>query len=215
MNEIRDFFKRYYTYYLALEADFLSTERFVSIDPDNNKTFSVEYIKQLQSICSEVEVVSKYICSIINPNEKCENFADCCKIIIDSNPLFHRASTKVPQMEELLIVPFLNWSYTIVTDKKGEKHINPNNPEWWIKHNKIKHNRQGIDPDTKIAYYKYANQRNVLYALAALYILNSYIIFELCGNISDKKIRDYYLEEWKNGSRLFNSYMCAPASRRQ
>ena len=65
-NEINAFFKRYYRYYLALESDFLATERFVTIDPDNSNTFSVEYIKLLQTICSEIEVVAKYLCSMLD-----------------------------------------------------------------------------------------------------------------------------------------------------
>ena len=105
-QDVNSYFKRYCTYYLALEADFIATERFVTIDKDNAHSFSVEYIKQLQTICSEVEVVAKYLSSIIDDKSKCNDFTDCCKIIMDSNPLFHRATTTVPQLDGFIIAPF-------------------------------------------------------------------------------------------------------------
>ncbi len=208
-NEINAFFKRYYRYYLALESDFLATERFVTIDQDNSNAFSVEYIKQLQTICSEIEVVAKYLCSMIDAKAKCKDFTDCCKIITTSNALFERATTTVPQLEGLIIAPFLNWSFTVEKSKDGKEYTKSNNPEWWQKYNKIKHDRTGIDSATGVNYYKFANQGNVISALAALYILNSYIVFELCGSLADKQSKDYFLNEWKQGSRLFNSFLVA------
>lgn len=208
-NEINTFFKRYYRYYLSLESDFLATERFVTIDLDNSNTFSVEYIKLFQTICGEVEAVSKYLCAMLDEEAKCENFTDCCKIIITSNRLFERACTTVPQLERVIIAPFLNWNFSIKQTKGGKEFIESNNPEWWKKYNKVKHNRTGLDSSTGVYNYKFANQRNVLNALAALYILNSYIIVEACKNLSDKESKDYFINEWKRGSRLFDSFLIA------
>jgi hypothetical protein len=208
-NDINTFFKRYYRYYLALESDFLATERFVTIDQDNSSAFSVEYIKLLQTICSEIEVVAKYLCTMIDAKAKCKDFTDCCKIITTSNTLFERATTTVPQLEGLIIAPFLNWTFSIEKSKEGKEYTKSNNPEWWQKYNKVKHDRTGLDTSTGVYNYKHANQGNVLNALAALYILNSYIIFELCKNLEDKKTQDYFLGEWKQGSRIFNSFLVA------
>ena len=71
-----EFCKYHWDYYLVLEKDFLRTEQYVSFDlgenynynntEPNNKgnslTFSNEYIKQYQAICSEVDVILKSIC---------------------------------------------------------------------------------------------------------------------------------------------------------
>lgn len=71
-----EFCKHHWEYYLVLENDFLITERFVSFDlgenyiydgndhevAGNSMTFSNEYIKQYQAICSEVDVILKSIC---------------------------------------------------------------------------------------------------------------------------------------------------------
>ena len=52
-------------------------------------------------------------------------------------------------------------------------------PEWWFKHNKVKHERS--------EHYHFANLGNVLEALAALYLANIYLYYteyksEHCSN---------------------------------
>lgn len=206
--ELKDFFKRYFAYYKALENDFLATERFVTIAADNFGTYSIEFIKLLQTTCSEVESVAKYLCSLLDPTKKCANINACCKIIIDSNNLFPRATTTIPQLDDMIVTPWFGWSYTTITDKNGKQRINADNPEWWKKYNKVKHNRNEVDKSTKQPNYKYANQGNVLNAIAALYILNSYTIFKLCKN-ADKETSSYFLDEWTKGTRLFDSFLVA------
>ena len=72
-----EFCKYHWEYYLVLEKDFLETERYISFDLGDNylyddrettnignsMTFSNEYIKQYQTICSEIDVVMKSICN--------------------------------------------------------------------------------------------------------------------------------------------------------
>lgn len=65
----------FWRYYLALEKDFMETERFVSFDLgdnylysvdgndlENSNVYSIEYIKQYQAIVSEIDVLLKEIC---------------------------------------------------------------------------------------------------------------------------------------------------------
>ena len=59
-----EFLRRYWDYYLLLEKDFLDTERYLSIDAVNFNAFSNEYIKQYQTICSEIDVIAKSFCKI-------------------------------------------------------------------------------------------------------------------------------------------------------
>ena len=62
---------------MLLEEDFLTTRRYITFDlgdnaiysgddvlnPQNSKCYSIEYIKQYQAICSEVDVLMKSICN--------------------------------------------------------------------------------------------------------------------------------------------------------
>ena len=71
-----EFCKLHWSYYLVLEKDFLDTERYISfefgdnylydshqiIDYGNSNTFSNEFVKQYQAICSEIDVILKSIC---------------------------------------------------------------------------------------------------------------------------------------------------------
>ena len=67
----------HWSYYLVLEKDFLDVERYISFDFGDNylydsdhtvadyansTTFSNEFVKQYQAICSEVDVILKTIC---------------------------------------------------------------------------------------------------------------------------------------------------------
>lgn len=60
----QEFEKTYWKYYLLLENDFLSTEKFVALDKDNAKAFSMEYMKIFQMICAEIDVCAKVFASI-------------------------------------------------------------------------------------------------------------------------------------------------------
>ena len=62
-----EFIKNYWQYYIELEKQFIETQRFFAFDSQNNATFSMEYIKLLQVICSEIDVVGKVIAKHANP----------------------------------------------------------------------------------------------------------------------------------------------------
>lgn len=64
---IESFTKRYWTYYLDLEKSVISTERYVEHDKGNQSTFSIEYLKLIQVICSEIDVIAKTIVITVNP----------------------------------------------------------------------------------------------------------------------------------------------------
>ena len=101
-----------------------------------------------------------------------------------------------------------DWKYEEKTNKKKNKRIEATNPEWWTKYNKIKHSRTSVDPSNNKEYYKSANQKNTLNALAALFILNSYILHLLCKNAS-KDDSVYFLNEWYQSSKLFCRFLVA------
>lgn len=168
-----EFHQRYWSYYLILEKDFLTTERYLAIDSLNFDAFSNEYIKQYQAICSEIDVIAKSYCKKMDGGFKGSSIHTYCKCIMDNNPDF---ATRVVKLKEKDIVlrPWENWTYTMVTQKNGLAKPEANNPDWWSKYNKIKHSRTTMNTDSGLPYYKFANLRNVLHALAALFQLEMY-----------------------------------------
>lgn len=206
--DISDYYRKYCSYYHTLEADFIATERYLTIDEDNFPAFSNEYIKLIQAICSEIDVVTKYLCMCIRPDFSGNTFPEYCKCILDSNPLFIRANVSIQKMSSIFLAPWFDWKYEEKTNKKENKYLEVTNPEWWTKYNKIKHSRTSVDPSSNKAHYKSANQKNTLNALAALFILNSYILNLLCKDAS-KEDSTYFLNEWYHSSKLFCSFMVA------
>ena len=163
-----EFCKYHWEYYLVLEKDFLETERYISFDLGDNylyddrettnignsMTFSNEYIKQYQTICSEIDVVMKSICNELG-NSSADNIKGYTPVILSKWSNITQQKVKIRDIE---LQPFMNWK-----DEPNYK-----SPYWWKPYNKVKHER--------IDYYKMANLKNVLNSLAGLFILENYFI---------------------------------------
>ena len=109
--DISSYYRKYCSYYQTLEADFVATERYLTIDEDNFFAFSNEYIKLIQAICSEVDVVAKYLCKCIDSDFSGSTFPEYCKCILDSNPLFVRANVGIQKMNSILVATWVSWKY--------------------------------------------------------------------------------------------------------
>ena len=94
-------------------------------------------------------------------------------MILDNNSDFAERIINVKN-RNIKVFPWQNWGYSIDVRENGTERLVANNPDWWKKYNKIKHNRTTINDETGLPYYKLANQKNTLYALAALYQLELY-----------------------------------------
>ena len=172
-----EFQRKYWRYYLILEEDFLKTIRFVELDINNFNTYSVEYTKQYQSICSEVDVICKSICKYIDNNSTANKFPQYVQTILNYSTDITKRIIKVDKNEDILLQPFEN--LTIVDDYKPL--------DWWQSYNSIKHNR--------LHNYKMANLKNILNALGALYILESYFCEIIVKDKNDNKNTDEKLIE--------------------
>ena len=64
------FEKNYWEYYLELEEQFISTKRYVAFDAANYKSYSLEYLKLLEAVCSEIDIVGKEIAHQIDSSFK-------------------------------------------------------------------------------------------------------------------------------------------------
>lgn len=172
INTRIEFIQRYWKYYLLLEQDFLSVERYLTIDNLNFGAFSNEYIKQYQAICSEIDVIAKSYCRELDKSFKGEGIQYYCKCIIDKEPDFSTRNIRLND-RNLTLSPWKDWNYQ-VEQKDGKSLIVANSPKWWQIYNKIKHNRTTINNETKRPYFKLANQENVINSLAALFQLEMY-----------------------------------------
>ena len=175
-----EFCKYHWDYYIVLEKDFIDTERYLSFDLGDNNfyntgnsftdsansfAFSVEYIKQYQAICSEVDVIMKSMCAELGDMSS-ENMPQYTSTILSETCWRNIINQKVT-MRGIELQPFKGWS---------------DNPyksfEWWSPYNGVKHKR--------LENLREANLKNVSNALAGLFILGNYFvkkIAEKVGNI--------------------------------
>ena len=171
------FEKSYWNYFLELEDQFLATKRYVAFDAANFKAYSLEYLKLLEAVCSEIDVVGKEIAHQIDPEFKISDHSSNIQkwwfIIQD----WYAENTIGPVMilYELEFCPWEGYRIEEFTDKKGAKRLrlaqNSMTPCWWTSYNKVKHNRTLDDPDTQQQYFHRANLENLSNAFSALYLL--------------------------------------------
>jgi hypothetical protein len=152
------FIRHYCANYKILENEVVKSSAYVSVEPTNYATFSANFIFLLLSICSEIDSVAGEYCKIISPaSDNVGGIINKIELIISKHPNLRntRIVTKEP-FEKQSFVPFV----------KLEK----DSSSWWSDYNKIKHNRTEKDVNDRYNYQR-ANLKNVLYAIASLYIL--------------------------------------------
>ena len=173
-----EFCKCHWDYYMVLEKDFLETERYLTIDlGDNNfydgsipsdcgnsMAFSVEFIKQYQTICYEIDVILKSICTELGkPND---NKMDEYTETILSDPKWKNIVNQKVNVKGTELQPFRNWA------------LSPyKSPDWWPLYNGVKHKR--------LENIRQANLKNVINALAGLYILGYYFVKHIADLTGD------------------------------
>lgn len=180
-NEIRDV---YWKYYIALENQFIDTSKYVEFDYVNNgKTYSIEYLKLFQAVCSEIDVVGKALATTLNPSFKATNRTGINEwwyyITEKNNSLYDKKCFLFGEKE---LQPWKDYIVIRNMNEKAKKYIldestNPRakTPTWWNDYNKVKHNRTGKFERFSTNYAK-ANLKNLFYAFAALYVLETEIM---------------------------------------
>lgn len=174
-----DFQQLYWKYYLNLKNDFLATEKYVAIDASNKNAFSIEYMKILQMVCSEVDVVTKSFCKEIDASFKGDKINQYCKKITMEYADFSKDSVHF-LLGNIDMTPWSGWTFVEKNTNDGKKKIYSNNPLWWKNHNEIKHNRTSFKGGKQ--NYKKANQNNVINALSALFQMEMYYYNRLADN---------------------------------
>lgn len=159
--DVLEFRNTYWNYYLQLENDFFSYSPYCEIDPCNDNAFSVKYLQLILSVCSEIDSICKTLCKILDENLNLDTAGmyDYMPILNKNYPTLATEKVKI-----------LNYKYRDIMPWKSiaRGHI----PNWWQCYNEIKHHRD--ERRNGKENYKYANQKNTLEALCALYILVEY-----------------------------------------
>ena len=173
---MQQFIKSYWEYFLELEEQLLETKRYVDFDKANEKTYSIEYLKLYQAVCSEIDVVAKEIASTMNSNFKVDNGTNILKWGYEIQQDFPSIKNERIMFNDCTsLVPFENWEYEWATSKDNKRYLRLvagcKNPQWWSNYNKVKHQRIGLVTGTK--YFHLANQHNLILSYAALFLLET------------------------------------------
>ena len=179
--EFTTFVDAYWKYYITLEKRLIRTEEYVAFDEFNNNAYSIEFLSLLQIICSEIDVLAKAIVTFYDSEFKAKNagihkwgfeLQQHFPELTDQNIIFRESRT---------FVPWAGWKIEKVADKNGRLYYKyaegQKSPAWWNAYNKVKHARTTIEKEN--INYRNANQKNVLLALSALFLLNRFMMKEL------------------------------------
>jgi len=138
---------RYWRHFLALEADFAATSRYVEFSQQNFPTYSIEYVKLLLAVCSEIDVLCKIICEQVDVAAKRDNINDYRACLL--------AHTQIAS-EEILI------RASNLTFKPWDDWVSGTNPSWWRSYNNVKHQRD--------SHFHEANLENCTNAICGLFV---------------------------------------------
>lgn len=139
----------HWNYFLALDSDISNLSRYIDFSHDNFAAFSIEMAHLMLAAASEVDVVAKLICKNIDPSAKANNITGYRRLLKKAFPNLSEMKVLMPRYG-LKLEPWVNW--------KSNR-----TPEWWAYYNKVKHERD--------RYFKHANMKNTLNAVAALFIM--------------------------------------------
>lgn len=138
----------HWNYFLAIEEDLAKLSRYVDFIGNNDSTFSLEIARILFAASSEVDVVLKQLCLVINPASNAENINTYFNEITPAIPTFCGFKVLIPRFG-LTLEPWIDWKTAA-------------SPEWWKAYNKVKHERH--------IHFDKATLKNCLNSVAALYI---------------------------------------------
>lgn len=145
----------YWNYYLSIEKEYMNV---YTKDPSQINKF--EEVKLYLSIGSEIDVIFKTICQILNKGYNGDKITD------------HKA-----ELQKSIDVGDWDDYHEEVFTIQG-KSLKPwDNTQWWTDYNNVKHKRACLDLNNDL-FINHANQANIFEALAALYILeNQFFVF--------------------------------------
>ena len=145
----------HWTLFQVIDEDLHDFSRHVEFAEANFETYSIDLLRLYLSICSEVDVIAKLLCRRIGAN------------LPDRPNMDHYRRTLKSH------TPYANLSGLKITIRPMGREILPweawnrdQNPEWWTKHQGVKHERD--------QHFADADLKNVLDAAAGLLVFLTY-----------------------------------------
>lgn len=175
-----EFLRDCWAYYKMLEDKFIHTLNYVALSKDNELTFSNEYAGLIQLMGSELDSFFKIYCGF-KQNER-KKISDYYAKVTQKFPNITTQVIKVP-LAKMTVCPFDGW----------DKEKTAQSLEWWMAFNQIKHSRSKNS--------KAANQKNTLYCLAALFLLEMDYLHEITKTTGEPNMPDdesslFFLQDW-------------------
>lgn len=171
------FVKVYVCDFKILEDELLDTDKYVSIDKKNYKTFSSKYMQLFLSICSGIDSMAEEFCVALDEfnNVKNKRTSMIQRFLQIKEDYCENISNEVVEVNlvgcKVCINPFSKFSEQSCGD-------------WWQDYNQVKHLRSGEvkSSNGNMFNYELANLKNVMHALSAYYLLISLINRFLTSN---------------------------------
>lgn len=117
----------HWSYFLALESDIEELSRYVEFTEANYNTYSIEIAHIFLAASSEIDVVAKQLCKLLDPKSKASNIEEYKNTLKKHLPELEGSKVTLPRYG-LELEPWQNW--------KQNK-----NPYWWRSHTNVKHER--------------------------------------------------------------------------
>ena len=205
-SKLSVFVRSYWDYYLELENEFLNTQKYVAFEEHNKNAYSLEFLKLMQAVCSEIDVVSKEIAVAMDSDFKVNSSTNIQKWgYVLQNKLPQILTAEVVFNHSIRVAPWKNWLYERYRDSNHALRYrlkgNAKTPTWWIAYNSVKHQRTQILENGYTNYTK-ANLMNLIHCFAALYILESEYLATLNGEqepvdgVSQSRLFQYYYAQF-------------------
>jgi hypothetical protein len=146
-------YNHHWSYYLAIENQLAGTARFVEFSDRNKETYSIEFARILLAAASEIDVIAKQLCKLLDDNSDMKSIFQYQSILNVHLPNITQEAIRINRYN-IALQPWENFAL-------------PNMPPtWWTAYNKVKHHRHTNFED--------ANLKNAMHAVGALHILVVY-----------------------------------------
>lgn len=182
-----DFINDFWSRYMMMEREFIHLSEYVKIDERNYTTFSNEIIKQILLVNVEFEnLLNQMAMELGVPSGTMANYKT---MLFDTLHWDSIVSQSVKVLNtDIELVPYNEWS------NKGHGVF------WWSAYGKLKHNM--------IANYTNGNFKVLLYSLAALYILELYVVKYIGDKTEDIDVPNdisklFEICKWKTQDHVF------------
>lgn len=162
----KEMLRIYLEQYELLEEDIMKLRKYVELDSKNYSTFSSKLLKIFMQVCSEIDsILGEYIRqNDLQTDKKYMNF--CQKIQAVQQAVYDREEVRLSAERVRVSVGKFNGPTIAPFGQLSSKETT----NWWHDYNLVKHNRTEKD-DNGMWNYQKANLKNVLYAMAGLFII--------------------------------------------